>query len=178
MRTVEATDRVQLVFSLLDTDGNGFLEAQDFELLGSRVVAVAPWADDAATGALVESCRRYWRTLLTELDANGDGRISPEEFTACVLTPERFAGTIDEFAEALAALGASEGDDLVTRPAFLALMIAIGFERARIEALFDAFGPVDGDRIPVATWAEGIRDYYRPEKAGIPGDHLTAGPVG
>ncbi|MEU0522314.1 EF-hand domain-containing protein [Streptomyces niveus] len=177
MRTAEATDRVQLVFSLLDTNGNGVLDAEDFELLGSRVVAVAPWADDAARDAMVGASRRYWRTLVTELDANGDGRISLQEFTACVLTPERFEATIDEFAEALAALGAPDGDGLVTRPAFMALMIAIGFERPRIEALFDAFGPVDGDRIPVATWAEGIRDYYRPEKAGIPGDHLTPGTV-
>ncbi|WP_329037990.1 EF-hand domain-containing protein [Streptomyces sp. NBC_01725] len=177
MRTTEATDRVQLVFSLLDTDGNGVLEAADFELLGSRVVAVAPWADDAARGAMIGASRRYWRTLVTELDANGDGRISLQEFTACVLTPERFEATIDDFAEALAALGSPDGDGLVTRPAFVALMIAIGFERPRIEALFDAFGPVDGDRIPVAIWAEGIRDYYRPEKAGIPGDHLTPGPV-
>ncbi|WP_405608037.1 EF-hand domain-containing protein [Streptomyces sp. NBC_01511] len=177
MRTVEATNRVQLVFALLDADGNGCLEADDFELLGSRVVAVAPWAGDAAKSAMVDSSRRYWRTLVTELDANGDGRISREEFTACVLSPERFEATIDEFAEALAALGAPEGDGLVTRPAFIALMTAIGFERPRIEALFDAFGPVDGDRIPVATWAEGIRDYYRPEKSGIPGDHLTPGAV-
>ncbi|MFC8824098.1 EF-hand domain-containing protein [Streptomyces sp. NPDC057137] len=178
MRTVEATDRVELVFSLLDADGNGCLEAEDFELLASRVSAAAPASDDVAKSALLQSCRRYWRTLVTELDANGDGRISREEFTACVLSPERFEATIDEFAKALAALGAPQGDGLVTRPVFMALMIAIGFERSRIDALFDAFGPVDGDRISEAVWAEGIRDYYRPEKAGIPGDHLTgvAGP--
>ncbi|MGW4319675.1 MULTISPECIES: EF-hand domain-containing protein [unclassified Streptomyces] len=174
MRTPEATDRVQLVFSLFDADGNGFLEADDFELMGSRVVAAAPAADDAAKQALLASFRRYWTTLVTELDANGDGKISPEEFEACVLSPERFEATIDEFARALSAIGDPEGDGFVNRPDFVALMTAIGFQRPNIEALFEAFGPVAGDRIPVATWAEGIRDYYRPEKAGIAGDHLTA----
>ncbi|EFF88355.1 LOW QUALITY PROTEIN: calcium binding protein, partial [Streptomyces sp. e14] len=92
----------------------------------------------------------------------------------CAVARERFEATIDEFARALSAIGDPEGDGFVNRPDFVALMTAIGFRRPNIEALFEAFGPVAGDRIPVATWAEGIRDYYRPEKAGIAGDHLTA----
>nr|WP_229888074.1 hypothetical protein [Streptomyces olivaceoviridis] len=109
------------------------------------------------------------------MDANGDGRISAEEFTAVVLNPERFDATVDEFADALATMGDPDGDGFVERPHFTALMTAIGFRRPNIDVLFDAFEPVDGDRIPAITWADGIRDYYRPEKAGIPGDHLTAG---
>ncbi|NEB72113.1 calcium-binding protein, partial [Streptomyces fulvissimus] len=45
---IEATHRVQLVFSLLDADGNGVLEARDFELMAGRVVAAAPGCDAAA----------------------------------------------------------------------------------------------------------------------------------
>ncbi|MFI2645348.1 EF-hand domain-containing protein [Streptomyces sp. NPDC018610] len=173
MRTTEATDRVQLVFSLFDADGNGYLESDDFDLMGGRVVAAAPAAGDAAKDALLAAFRRYWTTLVTELDANGDGRVSREEFEACVLSPERFESTVHEFAEALASLGDPKGVGFVERSDFVALMTAIGFRRPNIETLFDAFGPVDGDRIPVATWAEGIREYYRPEKAGIAGDHLV-----
>ncbi|MBQ0964089.1 MULTISPECIES: EF-hand domain-containing protein [Streptomyces] len=173
--TSEATDRVQLVFSLFDADGNGFLEQADFDLMSDRVVAAVPAADDAVKERLRASFGRYWDTLLTELDANGDGRISPEEFTSVVLNPQRFDSAVDEFAEALAAMGDPEGDGRVARPEFVALMLAIGFERRNVETLFDAFGPDEDDRIRVATWADGIRDYYRPEKSGIPGDHLTAG---
>ncbi|MET9254844.1 EF-hand domain-containing protein [Streptomyces sp. NPDC048182] len=177
MPTAEAADRVQLVFSLFDADRNGYIEPADFDLMGRRVVAAAPAAGDAAKDRLLTAFRRYWETLATELDANRDGRISPEEFTAIVLNPRRFDDTVDEFAEALAALGDPDGDGFVTRPDFVALMTAIGFERPNIEALFDAFVPLDGDRVPVATWADGIREYYQPEKAGIPGDRLTAGPA-
>ncbi|MEU7405558.1 EF-hand domain-containing protein, partial [Streptomyces sp. NPDC044948] len=137
-----------------------------------------PSAGDAVKERLAASFRRYGDTLLTELDANGDGRISPEEFASVVLNPQRFDAAVDEFAEALAAMGDPEGDGLVARPEFVALMIAIGFERRNIGALFDAFGPDEADRIGVATWADGIRDYYRPEKSGIAGDHLTAGVSG
>ncbi|WP_395358126.1 EF-hand domain-containing protein [Streptomyces sp. YH02] len=175
MPTTQANDRVELVFSLFDADGNGVLESADFDLMGKRVIAAVPEAGDKAKSKMLDAFRRYWETLVRELDANGDGRISSEEFTAIVLDPQRFDATVDEFADALAAMGDPDGDGFVERPHFTALMTAIGFQRPNIDALFDAFVPVDGGRIPVSTWADGIRDYYRPEKAGIPGDHLTAG---
>ncbi|MFF4713466.1 EF-hand domain-containing protein [Streptomyces eurythermus] len=177
MPTTEANDRVQLVFSLFDADGNGVLEADDFELMGTRVIAAVPEAGDGAKTRLLDAFRGYWQTLVRELDADGDGRVSPEEFTAIVLDPERFHATVDEFADALATIGDPDGDGFVERAHFTALMTAIGFQRPNIDALFDAFQPVHGDRVAVTTWADGIRDYYRPEKSGIPGDHLTAGAV-
>lgn len=172
MRT-EAVSRVKLVFALLDANGNGSLEADDFELMASRVVEAASESGDAAKNAMVAAFRRYWTTLATELDANGDGRITFEEYSACVLSPERFDETVGDFAESLAALGDPDGDGLIDRPVFMALMTAIGFDPANIDALFDAFGPSDADQIEVTTWVVGIKDYYGPDKAGIPGDHLV-----
>jgi Ca2+-binding EF-hand superfamily protein len=171
----EATQRVALVFSLLDADGNGVLEADDFTLMSDRVVAAAPLSGQRARDAMRAAFERYWTTLLTELDADGDGEISFEEYAACVLSPERFDATITEFAEALAALGDPDGDGLIERPLFMALMTAIGFDGPNIDALFDAFGPTKDDRVQVPTWVEGIKDYYAPDKAGIPGDHLVTG---
>ncbi|GLW11274.1 calcium-binding protein [Microtetraspora sp. NBRC 13810] len=172
-----ALDRVKLIFTLLDTDGTGYLEAEDFELMASRVVAAAPESDDAAKAAMLAAFRRYWTTLAAELDADRDHRISFEEYTACVLSPERFDGAVTDFAGALAALGDPDGDGLIERSVFAALMTAIGFERANIDTLFDAFKPSDADQITVSVWAAGIKDYYSPDKAGIPGDHLVGGPI-
>ncbi|MEU2825361.1 calcium-binding protein [Streptomyces bacillaris] len=173
--TTEADRRVALVFSLFDANANGVLEADDFEIMADRVIREAHASDQAAKDAMRAAFRRYWRTLLTELDENSDGEISFEEFTTCVLSPERFDETVAVFAEALAALGDPDGDGLIERPLFMALMTAIGFEPANIDALFDAFEPSDRDRIRVETWVAGIKDYYAPGKAGIPGDQLTVG---
>lgn len=169
----EATNRVRLVFSLFDANGNGAIEADDFEIMASRVVEAAPDSDDAAKNAMLAAFRRYWSTLDAELDTDGDGRITFDEYAACVLSPERFDLTISDFAESLAALGDPDGDGLIERPLFMALMTAIGFGRPNIDALFDAFEPSDSDRIEVTTWVVGIKDYYSPDKAGIPGDHLV-----
>jgi Ca2+-binding EF-hand superfamily protein len=115
--------------------------------------------------------------LVTELDSNRDGTVTFDEYAACVLSPERFNETISEFAESLAALGDPDGDGLIERPVFVALMTAIGFKPANIHALFDAFEPTDSDRVTVAVWVTGIKEYYGPDKAGIPGDHLVGNPT-
>ncbi|ALG10623.1 EF-hand domain-containing protein [Kibdelosporangium phytohabitans] len=174
MRT-EAVDRVDLIFTLFDADDSGQLEAGDFELMASRVAAVATDSTAAARAAILSAFRRYWATLAAELDVDGDGKVSLDEFRACVLSPERFEDTIDEFARALAVLGDPDGDGLIERPVFTALMTAIGFGRANIDALFDAFGPNDDDQITVSVWVAGIKDYYSPDASGIAGDHLVPG---
>ncbi|WP_129843459.1 EF-hand domain-containing protein [Streptomyces sp. RFCAC02] len=171
MRT-EAINRVKLVFSLLDANGNGVVDAEDFDLMAARVAEAVPASGEAAREALRDSFRRSWATLVAELDTDRDGRIDFDEYRACALSPERFGAAVTGFAEAIAAVGDPDGDGLVGRPEFTAVMLAIGFERANIDALFDALGPSDEDTVPVATWVEGIKDYYAPDKAGIPGDHL------
>lgn len=169
----EAVDRVKVVFTLFDADGNGLLEPQDFDAMAERVVRAAPDSDERAKNAMVAAFRRYWETLRTELDVNRDGRVSYAEYEKCVLSPERFDDTIAEFAESLAALGDPDGDGRIERPRFVALMTAIGFGRPNIDALFDAFEPDGEDRIQVPVWVQGIKEYYRPDLAGIPGDRLV-----
>ncbi|MFF3754182.1 EF-hand domain-containing protein [Streptomyces sp. NPDC002018] len=172
MRT-EAINRAKLVFTLFDVDGNGFLEADDFELMATRVLHAVPTADDAAKGAMLDAFRKYWNTLVSELDSDHDGRVDFDEYTACVLSPERFDEAVNDFAEALAGLGDLDGDGYVRRPVFVALMTAIGFRLPNIHALFDAFGPTDSDQITRSIWITGIKEYYGPDMAGIPGDRLV-----
>jgi Ca2+-binding EF-hand superfamily protein len=168
----EAVDRVKLVFTLLDANKNGFIESDDFEIMAQRVLRAAAGSDDAAKDAMLAAFRRYWEVLATG-DTDGDGKVGFDEYRVCVLSPERFDDTIGDFAEALAVLGDPNGDGLIERGVFVALMLAIGFDRANIDALFDAFEPTDSDQITVTTWAAGIKDYYGPDKAGIPGDQLV-----
>ncbi|ASO20758.1 Ca2+-binding EF-hand superfamily protein [Actinoalloteichus hoggarensis] len=169
----EVLHRVTLIFNLLDADGSGSLAPDDFELMSARVSAAATGSGDAAKSAAHAAFRRFWTTLAAELDADGDGVVSFEEFSACVLSPERFDETIADFADSLATLGDPDGDGLIERPLFLALMTAIGFDPAGINALFDAFEPTEADEISVASWTQAIKDYYAPDKAGITADLLV-----
>lgn len=170
----EATDRVGLIFTLLDANGTGQLDANDFELMASRVVKAAPRSDAKAKDAMVAAFRGYWKALAAELDSDSSGRVSREEFQTSVLDPERFERPIDDFARALARLGDPDGNGVVERRVFNALMSAIGFERENIDSLFDALEPDKQDRIAVSTWADGIKDFYQPDASGIPGDLLLS----
>lgn len=176
--SVTAEDRIRTIFSLFDVDRNGYIEKRDFSAMAANVVRAARGSGGAAKRAMEEAFRHYWTTLERELDANRDGRVSYEEFAACVLSPERFGETVADFAHSLAALGDPDGDGMIERSVFADLMTAIGFDRPNIDALFDAFEPDGDDRIRVEVWAEGIKDYYSPGKAGIAGDHLVANVTG
>ena len=105
----QAAKRIDHVFDLFDTDGNGFIEATDVALMTDRVLAAATGSDQAAKDAMRAAFQRYWTTMAEELDENHDGRISAEEFRALVLDPERFGGAVEQFAEALSATGSSTG---------------------------------------------------------------------
>ncbi|WP_369214666.1 EF-hand domain-containing protein [Streptomyces flavofungini] len=176
MRT-EAINRVKHVFTLFDADGNGVLESDDFDLMSSRVAAAVPEADAARKQAMHASFARYWETLVGELDADHDGRITYDEYQACVLSPERFSGAVDQFASGFARFGDVDGSGLVTRPVFVGMMRGVGFDLPNIHALFDAFEPDADDRIRVEVWEAEIKNYYAPDKGGIPADLLAASPA-
>ncbi|MER5262095.1 EF-hand domain-containing protein [Actinosynnema sp. NPDC002837] len=168
-----ALSRVDVVFALFDANGSGEIDASDFEAMARRVVEAAPQSDAAAKDAMTAAFHRYWKTLAEELDDDRNGRVNRDEFEDIVLSPEQFEPTVDEFARSLARLGDPDGDGLIEREVFTALMTAIGFERQNIDALFAALEPDRDDRISVSDWVDSIKDFYRPEAAGIPGDRLV-----
>ncbi|MEW2501501.1 EF-hand domain-containing protein [Amycolatopsis sp. NPDC047767] len=170
---VTAEDRTKVVFELFDVDHNGYLEESDFAAMSTRVEQVADGSSDAAKAALSASFSKWWTTVERELDANRDGKVSYDEFTACVLSPEKFDDTVTDFADALSALGDPDGDGLIERPLFTALMLAIGFNPANVDALFDFFQPNSEDRITVRVWRDGIVEYYHPTKSDVAGNYLV-----
>jgi Ca2+-binding EF-hand superfamily protein len=169
----QAAKRVEHVFDLFDTDGKGFIEAADIELMTGRVVAVATESDQAAKDAIRAAFGRYWSTMAAELDQRGDGHITVDEFRPFVLSPERFGPAVEQFAEALSRLGDPDGDGLVERPVFEALMKAIGFVHENLHALFDAFDPTVEDRVEVEVWRAAIVEFYEPHNAETHGNHLV-----
>ncbi|UED88151.1 EF-hand domain-containing protein [Streptomyces profundus] len=173
----EVLNRVRVLFSVLDADGNGVLEQADFALMGSRVDAAA-WRSTPAEREVVRvEFRNWWEALAAALDTDGDGRIDFDEYSGVVLSPERFADTVAAFARALAPLGDPEGRGTIARDVFLALMTAIGFAPDRVDAVFDALGPSADDRIEVTAWEGAVRDFFTPDKVGIAGDHLADPPA-
>ena len=72
-------------FTVIDTDGNGVWQRDDYEQLTRRLCGTFGHAIDSATGQAVASGQRVlFDALLRHMDANGDQEITPDEFAAAM----------------------------------------------------------------------------------------------
>ena len=72
-------------FAVIDTDGNGVWQRDDYEQLTRRLCGTFGHAIDSAPGQAVASGQRVlFDALLRHMDANGDQEITPDEFAAAM----------------------------------------------------------------------------------------------
>ena len=72
-------------FTVIDTDGNGVWQREDYEQLTRRLCGTFGHAIDSVTGQAVASGQRtLFDTLLRRMDANGDQEITADEFAAAM----------------------------------------------------------------------------------------------
>ncbi|MFD5558588.1 EF-hand domain-containing protein [Streptomyces sp. NPDC127068] len=171
----EAGKRAALVFSLLDANKDGVLEEADFALMADRLAGAADRSTAEAKTVMRAALSRYWETLLTSLDSDGNGVISISEFTACVLSPERFKTMVTAVADAVAGLSDHDGSGRVERGYLRKLLASINIDPSSSDAMFDALGPDEQDSVRTDRWNESVRDFYDPEKFDIPVDLLVLG---
>ena len=81
MLTALQRRKFQLRFALLDTDGNGYLSQEDYDLVSLRLCAAfghLPGTDayDRVHNAYLE----VWEQLRSRMDADGEGRINLQQF--------------------------------------------------------------------------------------------------
>ena len=84
-RPLTAGERAMLErrFTVIDTDGNGVWQRDDYEQLTRRLCGTFGHAIDSATGQAVASGQRIlFDALLRHMDTNGDQEITPDEFAA------------------------------------------------------------------------------------------------
>ncbi len=175
--TAAALERVRLRFTLLDTDANGYLEADDLERLATEIIkAVAEPAGSAKALAVLEGHRRYWRGLVDGLGVGHDGRIGLGEYIAHVAGPEHFDGVVREYAESIAALADVDDDGFIEYAHFAACMRAVGFHPARIDALFEELDPYGAGKVATGTWVASVRDFYSSQRTDIPAQRLLETP--
>ncbi|PSQ95560.1 MAG: hypothetical protein BRD55_09995 [Bacteroidetes bacterium SW_9_63_38] len=67
-------------FDLIDEDGNGLIEPADFQMRADRLAESFGITDEAERDALRQDIMTWWEHLSTLADANGDDRITREEW--------------------------------------------------------------------------------------------------
>ncbi len=166
-------DRAKAAFDALDTNSNGYLEADDFDRLGHRIVEALEVAGSSPKAqALHASCRGYWQGLVTALDRDDDGRLTWEEY-ARFHEPEEFEESVRPYAEALTAICDRDDDGFVQHDDFVRGMRAVGFAPHNIEALFQAFDPRGTGEVSRSEWRIAIEEFFLAEGAHAVGDTLV-----
>ncbi|MFD7559452.1 EF-hand domain-containing protein [Streptomyces sp. NPDC059835] len=138
-------------FDTLDADGNGVLEETDFIGLAEKIAPATGVADGSAKEeALPREWRRCWALLLEQADADGDGRISREEFHAAMSRAYGARASLERnlrsgFEAEFAAIDADD-DGLATVEQMATFLVAWGLEPAKAMAAATRLDR-DGDRM-------------------------------
>lgn len=163
-------------FGHFDADGNGYLERDDFVLRGTQVAAACGFdANSAKAGAVTDGFQRVWNSIVEQLDTDGDGRISRDEFTtgmAAFADDEGYEQFFQPAIDALLVMADHDGDGRIGLAEWLQLQGGYGTPRVEAERAFEL---LDADRNGYLTRAEistATRQYFTSTDPAAPGNHL------
>lgn len=155
----------QLVFAMLDTDGDGIVSRDDYFTRIDRVTAATGRGEE---DPMVLRARAAGERAWAEMDADGDGRMTLDEYLAWVGV-EAFDNICSPALGALFDL-AADGDGTLDRRRFVMLRTALGNPAGNAGAAFDALD-ADGDgRV-------GRHEYLMAIRTHIAGEDSPAGAV-
>ncbi|MGY4969492.1 EF-hand domain-containing protein [Streptomyces nigrescens] len=143
-------------FSTYDTDGDGYLTAQDFTDR-ARVLtdAVGEPADSAKARALGAGMRHTFEQLAALAQIDATGRLNREQFVEAFTRAGELGSlgrVVGPSIAATVALADADGDGVVSRDDFAVVHRAAGYSAAQAEEAFAALDR-DGDgRLLVEAW--------------------------
>lgn len=169
--------KLDRAFGQIDVNGNGCIDRDDIAALVARLVAgfrESPQSEKAK--AVAAGFEDFWTAVLAAVDADGDQRISPEEWNAGMV--EAFVEPKNGYdrhlrpaVEAVMHLADTDGDGRIGPAEFAVLQKAFGTGPSGAKAAF-AHLDADGDgRISVEELIDAARQFYTGQ-GGTAGDWL------
>lgn len=177
MSTDLLTRKINRHFDLIDTDGNGRIEQQDFDLIVTRLsdqFGQAPGSPKHTE--LSKAYRGMWEGLRSLMDTDGDGAISREEYTAGLradaATGEGYRQLVRPVAKAIIGLCDLNGDGRLDGEELAKAHIAMGMEDKDHEAAMSRLD-LDGDGfISEDELAQAIEQFFLSEDEDAAGNWL------
>lgn len=177
MHTSEFLDRkLARRFRTYDTDGDGFIEREDFVQAAARTgEAFGHGPESPARQRLADLCAQLWEHLVAAADTDSDGRIGEAEYKAAFLagllaTPASFDDGYRPFLDAIMTIADTDDDGKLNADEYArwtGSLMNLPEADAR-----EAFRRIDRSAEGLVTTddvLEAIRDYYfddAPDSAG------------
>jgi hypothetical protein len=166
-------------FAVLDVDGNGVWQRDDYQQLTRRLCEAFGHAADSAAGQAVATGQRaLFGALLPHMDADGDQQITRDEFIAALgrTIDDRpgFDAAVRTAARTLVQVADQDGNGALDPGEYARLAAVYG---ARGHQATRAFGRLDRDRnglLDTAELAEAISQFFTSRDPGTYGS-LTFG---
>lgn len=175
--------KIDTCFGHIDADGNGTLDREDLFTLGARLLAAFGEGPTSPKGTrLMDGMVTFWDAILAASDADGDGRITPEEYRAgmkgaFITSPDGFSRAFRPMLEAVCGLLDKDGDGEVDEEEFQVWQEVF---RTAPEDRAAAFRALDADgsgRLSVDELLDAMHQYYTSRDPQAPGNVLY-GPLG
>lgn len=170
------------MFELLDVDGNGVLEYEDFRMVVDTMAEERGWgASHRRYIGLTVANRRLWKQMCRTLDADGSGEITLAEWLAFhiqALTEESTPGGFNpEFGSALRATAKffcdmldSDGDGIVTAQDYVLFCGAYNVPESEALESFELFDRDGNGELSEAEVVEMVKEFYLSDDPDAPGN--------
>jgi Ca2+-binding EF-hand superfamily protein len=170
------------MFELLDVDGNGVLEYEDFRMVVDTMAEERGWERSHRRYlALVAANRRLWKMISRDMDVDGDGAITLMEWLAfhirAFLTDPANQGFDPRFSAALKATSGffcdmldSDGDGKVSLEDYILFCGAYNVSEAQARMSFGLFDRDDSGDITQQEVEEMVKEFYLSDDPKAPGN--------
>lgn len=158
--------KLSLRFQLIDTDGNGYVEQADYDTMAMELAAAFGHQPDSPQALQVRD--RYlmlWRALRSRADADGDERITRQEFVDSILDiiverADGFNRHIAPIAQSILDMADLDGDDRLTEAEFRTLFGVWGVPDSDAGEAFDMLDGKGSGYLERAELVSAIQEFY------------------
>ncbi|MFZ3494084.1 aldehyde dehydrogenase family protein [Streptomyces sp. 5.8] len=158
--------KFDVCFGHIDADGNGSVDREDLLTLGAQLLAKFGESATSPKGTLLmDGLARFWDALSAAADADGDKRLTPQEYrtgmeSAFITSSAGFDQAFRPLTEAIVGLLDTDGDGEVDEKEFLAWQEVFRTTENDREAAFRHLDRDGSGKLSVQELLTAQREYY------------------
>lgn len=171
--------KFQRYFDALDSNDDGRLSKDDFELGGRRYAEKLGYAVGSAEQRRLSGMAvRLWTDMVSSMDTDGDGEVTHEEFQAALdqnLSTDRadYAAQVRPVIETYFSLADGDSDGEISREEFTALFTTVArIPETDAAANFSAIGAEHSEMLSRDQFHEAMAEFCYGTDPRAPANHL------